>query len=117
MKNQIVVPLSIVLASIIISFGVYNSRVSQFQKTNIKEKTEIGGSHLEPSVLELAVLPSDGVILPVLWGDLGKQLVAKGVIDDKKFRALYAERGGLNKEREQFLSGINNDKLKILALK
>ncbi len=60
--------------------------------------TEAGG----PSNAELqaAVLPSSGVVLPVAWKDIGKQLVSTGVIDLKKFEDIYASRGGLGPEKK-----------------
>lgn len=65
--------------------------------------------------LEAEVLPSAGVELPVTWGNLGKQLVESGVIDQQKFADLYASRGGLDAETQKLLSGDNNDQLKITA--
>jgi len=50
-----------------------------------------------------AVLPAEGVTLPITWGDLGKRMVADGVIDETKFRALF--KGGLANQDEQMLSG------------
>ena len=35
--------------------------------------------------LEKAVLPEDGIVLPVSWGDMGNRLVESGVIDQEKF--------------------------------
>ncbi len=63
--------------------------------------------------LEKAVLPSGGVTLPVRWGDLGKQMIEAGVIDQEKFESLYARRGGLDEDAEKLLYGTNNGKLRI----
>ncbi len=63
--------------------------------------------------LSKAVLPVKGVTLPVKWGDLGKQLVDNGVIDQQKFEALYAQRGGLDESDKQLLSGTDNGNLMI----
>ncbi len=63
--------------------------------------------------LEKAVLPSGGVTLPVKWGDLGKQMVEAGVIDQEKFESLYAQRGGLSKDEANLLYGDRNGNLKI----
>ncbi len=63
--------------------------------------------------LEETVLPSEGVILPVRWGDLGKQMVEAGVIDKDKFELLYAQRGGLSKGETDILYGNQNGNLKI----
>ena len=37
----------------------------------------------------------EAVELPAVWGDLGAQMIATGVIDRAKFEALYAGRAGL----------------------
>ena len=63
--------------------------------------------------LEKVVLPENGVVLPVRWGDLGKQLVDSGTIDLKKFEALYAQRGGLDEETKKLLTGNDNGQLVI----
>jgi hypothetical protein len=65
------------------------------------------------SEFEKVVLPSDGIILPVRWGNLGKQMVDVGVIDKDKFESLYAQRGGLDDEAKQLLYGERNGKLAI----
>jgi len=50
------------------------------------------------------VTPSSGVTIPVKWGKLGKQLVESGVIDEQKFLALYADRGGISQDMSDLLS-------------
>ncbi len=59
------------------------------------------------------VLPSQGVVLPVSWGNLGAQLVKLGVIDQNKFTALYQRRGTFSPEYKQLLLGNNSGQLKI----
>lgn len=59
------------------------------------------------------VLPSAGVELPVTWGDLGQQMIKAGVIDQQKFTALYAQRGGLSAEDTKMLTLGGNGKIKI----
>ncbi|MEK7586643.1 MAG: hypothetical protein AAB453_02115 [Patescibacteria group bacterium] len=59
------------------------------------------------------VLPANGVVLPAVWGNLGKQLVATGVIDREKFEQLYASRDELTTEMKALLTAENNGKLKI----
>ncbi|PJE76111.1 hypothetical protein COV04_01105 [Candidatus Uhrbacteria bacterium CG10_big_fil_rev_8_21_14_0_10_48_11] len=56
------------------------------------------------SALEASVLPTDGVTIPVRWGDLGEQLVDTGVIDRKNIDALYASRGGVSAYMETMLT-------------
>lgn len=60
--------------------------------------------------LEEAVLPPE-LLIPVQWGDMGKQLVEKGVIDGKRFETIYNQRGGLTEEERQLLFGANNGNL------
>ncbi|KKU81802.1 MAG: hypothetical protein UY09_C0028G0008 [Parcubacteria group bacterium GW2011_GWA2_47_8] len=52
------------------------------------------------------VVPRAGAIIPVKWGDLGKQLVDAGVIDIAKFEELYASRGGIPDEQRALLTGV-----------
>ncbi|MBI2003720.1 MAG: hypothetical protein HYS78_01960 [Parcubacteria group bacterium] len=61
------------------------------------------------------VLEKNGVVLPVVWGDLGRQLVDSGVIDREKFEEIYSSRGGLTEEAVKLLDGSDNGKLKITA--
>ncbi len=64
---------------------------------------------------EAEVLPANGVVLPVIWGDLGKRLVESGVIDLEKFESLYASRGGMPAELKKLLSESDKEKLKITS--
>ena len=63
--------------------------------------------------LEQTITPNQGITLPAIWGDLGKRLVENGVIDQKKFDDLYAQRGGLDEKTGNLLTGNNNEKLVI----
>lgn len=65
------------------------------------------------AVNENAVLPAQGVTLPVRWGDLGKRMTDAGVIDAQKFEALYAQRGGLDENTKRLLTGTDNGALVI----
>lgn len=78
-------------------------------KDNIA-KTEI---KIQKSALEEKVLPTEGVVLPVIWGDLGQKLSSVGVIDKEKFIALYTDRGQYTKEYEELLLGNTTNKLVI----
>ncbi|MEP7162583.1 MAG: hypothetical protein ABI747_02365 [Candidatus Moraniibacteriota bacterium] len=71
-------------------------------------------SATDPALLA-AVIPTTGVELPATWGDLGKQMVASGVIDPAKFQALYKERGGLPIDMQKMLLEGGNEKIKITA--
>jgi len=63
--------------------------------------------------LEKFVIPEKGVILPVKWGDLGKQLINNGTIDQKKFEDLYNQRGDIDDETKKLLTGTDNGQLVI----
>ncbi len=39
--------------------------------------------------LQSEVLPKEGIVLPIKWGDIGKRLVEIGVIDQEKFVKLF----------------------------
>jgi hypothetical protein len=63
--------------------------------------------------LEEMVLPENGVILPITWGDIGKQMVEAGVIDSVKFEAIYANRGGLDEYDKSLLYGEGNENIEM----
>ena len=67
------------------------------------------------AAVEQQVLPAEGIVLPVSWGDIGMKLVNAGVIDRSKFDALYAERGGLGSEEKALIESADNGQLKITA--
>lgn len=68
----------------------------------------------DPNLLK-AVIPTEGVELPITWGDLGKQMITSGVIDQKKFDALYKDRGGLTPDMQKLLSETGNGKIRITS--
>lgn len=72
------------------------------------EKNEEAGS-----VWEEKLFPEGGTELPVKWGDLGQQLIEKGVIDKDQFEDLYANRGGLDEYGKNLVYGIVDGNLKI----
>ncbi|MBI2573874.1 MAG: hypothetical protein HYV78_00555 [Candidatus Wildermuthbacteria bacterium] len=61
--------------------------------------------------LQKQILPEQGVVLPVRWGDLGKRMAEAGVIDKARFEELYKDRGGMSLEEQAILSGENNGSL------
>jgi hypothetical protein len=72
-----------------------------------------GGNGVDLSKLEEEVIPSEGIVLPIRWGDLGKKMVEAGVIDGKRLESIYEQRGGLDEYEKQLLYGTDNGKLKI----
>lgn len=65
------------------------------------------------TTLEEKIAPPEGVTLPIVWGDIGKKMVAAGVIDIDTFESLYAQRGGLDQSSKQLLYGGSKANLKI----
>lgn len=63
--------------------------------------------------LEEKVSPTKGVELPVTWGDLGRKMTGAGVIDQAKFAALYAERGGMASDIKAMLQNSGNGRILI----
>lgn len=63
--------------------------------------------------LEESVAPAGGVELPATWGDLGKKMLASGVIDQAKFEAVYATRGGMSPDIKAMLTDSGNGKIRI----
>lgn len=90
-----------------------NPRFNLGGKTSEVEVPSSGSGDKETAGLEENVLPSGGITLPVVWGDLGKQMIAAGVIDADKFESLYERRGGLDDSAKDLLYGANNGSLTI----
>ena len=122
--SEYFLPASILISTVILAAAwVYTEslRAKQASFQNATEKLAVQSSQnsgsVKPAVsenqLEEKVLPSSGVVLPVRWGDLGKQMTESGVIDRKKFEAIYAQRGGLNEEAKKLLYGTDNGYIKI----
>lgn len=67
----------------------------------------------EVNLLVSKVIPSNGFILPIKWGDLGRQLLDKGVIDYEKLKAVYQNRKPLSDYEKKLLFGKDNGYLLI----
>lgn len=70
-----------------------------------------GGKLVDLSGIESDVLPATGVEMPVAWGDIGPQLVQKGVIDPAKFK----EAVKLTPEQEEILTKGSDKNIAIDA--
>ena len=110
-KNDKIIQASVLIVSILVSsFAGYavgvKSQMEQLVKGTNQEKSIV-------SKLEEKVLPSKGVVLPVVWGDLGVKLVEEGVIDREKFKSIYEQRGQFTEDNKKLLEEINNGKIKI----
>ena len=112
-KKDKFLPVSIIITIFVVGAWLYTVGLKeriQEQKTS----TELGSQGQKfVSELEEKVLPSEGVILPVVWGNFGVKLISSGTIDEKKFKSIYERRGAFTDEYKKLLLGENNDKLKI----
>ena len=96
-------PISIVLAGVLIAAAVYASQ---------SPRNETPAAAAQSDLQEL-VTPSSGVVLPVVWGDMGIRLVASGTIDPDALKRLYQERSELPGEYDDLLTGRSSTPLKI----
>lgn len=64
-------------------------------------------------ITESEVIPTEGIVLPIQWGDVGIQMVQAGVIDQEAFEAIYANRGGMGEDMERLLSSADTDSIVI----
>ncbi|OHA27067.1 MAG: hypothetical protein A3C06_01035 [Candidatus Taylorbacteria bacterium RIFCSPHIGHO2_02_FULL_46_13] len=111
--NKLAVPISIVIAGMIIAAAMVYNNANRMPQTQTLKDSEAQENVRAAAALEEAVLPSDGSILPVTWGNLGARLTSVGAIDADKFKALYDQRGAFTNEYKNLLFGNNDGKLKI----
>ena len=112
-NNPYAISLAIVIAGAMFAGAwLYNAQNPPNKIASAENQTAIA-ANLSVSELEKAVLPLAGVVLPVVWGDLGAKLVSVGAIDEKRFQALYDERGQFTAEYKNLLGGNNTGQLKI----
>ena len=112
LSKEYFLPASIVITALVIAGAwIYTMGL----KDKMQQKINIASNQGETLVSELEkkVLPSQGVTLPVVWGNLGAQLVNSGAIDADKFKAIYEQRGAFTDEYKNLLLGENNGKIKI----
>ncbi len=118
-KPQILGPLSVFLAFVVFAYAFFDislvikqgplaDKLFGSQESRVQSRAD-----KKLAQLEAVVLPQEGAILPVVWGDLGKKMVDVGIIDADKFEKLYITRGGLSEEERELLYGIGNGQLKI----
>jgi len=111
-KKDYMLSASILISAVILAGAwVYTTGLKTIDTDQKTLKADLQTAQV--SALEEAVLPSDGVVLPVTWGDLGAKLVSVGAIDADKFEATYDQRGAFADEYKNLLLGQNDGKLKI----
>src|SRR3989338_708529 len=111
-------PASVAFSSLLIAGAwVYTAR---FKNASQQNKPGATASVADRSIVEDGiaidqeeVLPTQGVELPIVWGDIGKRLADAGVIDLQKFEALYVQRGGLSTDMASLLRTADNGKIRI----
>ena len=107
-EEGLLLPASIIVAAAMIaSAWIYTGGLGYRENQPAPEE------RARQSALEEVVLPSDGVLLPVVWRDLGIQMVRSGVIDKEKFEKLYESRGGLGQDEKKLLDSADNENIKI----
>ena len=110
LKKGNLLPLSIIISALIIG-GVWIYTAELRNGKEVKQGAAVGLAVID----ENSIIPSEGVELPVIWGNLGAQMTEKGVIDGPLFESLYSQRGGLDDEMKNILYGANNGRVKINA--
>lgn len=76
---------------------------------NVPDATPtISETQAQTAQLEAAVLPAEGIELPIKWQEMGRSMVAAGVIDRQKFVALYEQRGGIPEDVRRLLDERDN---------
>lgn len=106
------IPASIVISAALLS-GAWVYSLGEKEQQRVLPAQISATQKTAASALQEKVLPSQGVELPVVWGNLGAKLTSAGVIDADKFKAIYEQRGGLTDEQQALLVGQNNGKLRI----
>ncbi|MCX6813115.1 MAG: hypothetical protein NTV77_01330 [Candidatus Azambacteria bacterium] len=98
-NTKYLIPASIILSTIIVVYAWTNGN----QKLVPSGKNNNESSQIANQTIEL----------PIIWGNLGAQMINAGVIDRPQFEALYQSRGGLNDSDKQLLEDLQNGNLKV----
>lgn len=112
--KKYVLSVSILIAIAVLS-GAWVYATEQKRVTQNYPDT-VSASQEEQSIKKSGeVLPDEGVVLPVVWGDLGVKLTEAGVINADAFTSLYEQRGGFTDEYHKLLLEQDNGNLKITS--
>ena len=109
-KDRVLAASILVFAAILSGAWIYTTGQKTIDRDQADIQVATGKEHMG---LEEKVLPSEGIILPVSWGNLGAKLVSVGAIDADKFKAIYEQRDAFTDEYNRLLFGQSDDKLKI----
>lgn len=96
-------PVSILVAAIIIAGAwVYTTGLSA-------QQGELPRASSAENASAKGAVSVGNVMLPVRFGDVGVKMVEEGVINEKRFRAAYAQSGKLPSEIESLLTSKKNE--------
>jgi len=98
-NTKYLIPASIILSTIIVVYAWTNGN----QKLVPSSKNNNESSQIANQTIEL----------PIVWGNLGAQMINAGVIDRSQFEALYQSRGGLNDSDKRLLEDFQSGNLKV----
>ena len=79
----------------------FGSKSAKEQSTTV-QSSAVQTANIDQASLQNEVLPAQGVDLPLKWGDLGKKLVADGVLDPQK---LEQSLGTISSQDKQLYTG------------
>jgi len=112
LNKSYVLPASILVSAMILSGAwIYTTELKNTKQNN--DNATVASEISQISELEEKVLPSEGVALPVVWGDIGAQLVSAGVVDAEKFKGIYEQRGVFDSKYQDLLLKKDNGELTI----
>ena len=97
MEKSYLIPASIILSTLVVVYGWTN--VNQKIVSNEENKNE------------RAPIAAQIIELPVVWGNLGAQMISAGVIDRAQFEAVYESRGGLSDADKKLIDNLQNGNL------
>ena len=99
--------------SILVLFLLLVLLVADIAGFKISQPEKPAAEGAQSTAVQKESAPLQAVELPAVWGNLGAQMIAAGVIDRAKFEALYAGRGGLTVLEQQFLTGNVDGKIVV----
>lgn len=119
LKNFNNIIISIILVLLLIAAVIFVYRIgfqgllAKQNGTDSAAKIESNSGNSDLADLQEKVIPSQGIELPVKWGDLGKKMIDAGVIDKNKFEELYSQRNGLSEADKKMIEAEGNGNIVI----
>ncbi len=119
LKNFNSIIVSIILVILLIATVIFVYRIgfqgllAKQNGTDSAAKIESNSGNSDLADLQEKVIPSQGIELPVKWGDLGKKMIDAGVIDKNKFEELYSQRNGLSEADKKMIEAEGNGNIVI----